>query len=654
MRFTVDPATPAEPPRAPRRRVISEWALLALVWLTVLGYAAYDLRRQRERLITQDLERLQGQTLAIEHNLVRQLEGVANALTGVRDELVQAGLQARADQLPARLKLLADAMPGVYALQVFDARGAVRASSRDDAIGSSFQTRAFIAPARASIDPRALYLSPPFQSATGHFTTVLARAIVDADDAFAGVVVAALDPDYFETVLRSAVYAQDARATMVHGDGTIIVSAPLQDATPGLNLNQPGSMFRRHVDARQPSSVQRGLLVGTGEHRLMAMRTIAPPHLRMDNALVVRVSRRTSDVLQPWRAEALLEALLLALGTATSAAWLFWHQHRRRLLERAAQAAAQAERESARRLEFGLRGADLGLWEWDLATDTVTPNAREMEMLGYEPRHEPLPAAFWRELMHPDDQPALEAVVREHLRGETPAYRIEHRFRHRDGRWIWVLDHAMVMERDAHGRPRRVVGTHLDISATKQSQLALETLNAQLETLSLTDGLTGVANRRQFDQALAVEWARGLRQRQPLALLMIDIDHFKRYNDQLGHPEGDACLRQVAQILSGCLRQPVERLMRYGGEEFAVLLADADAQAGARVAQRCEDAIAAAALPHPASPFAAVTVSIGVASRVPHPEGMPEELVHAADAALYQAKQAGRARVAVAPDAGLR
>lgn len=638
-------------PHAPARggRSAREWALLVLVWLLVLAYALDATRRTREQLIAQDLQRLQGQTLAIEHNLVRQLEGVSNALAGLRDTLAAGDAPAAADALPARLKLLADAIPGVHALQVLDARGSVVASSRPEPLGSQFELRANFSVVRDAASPDALYLSQPYQSARGSTSTVLSRAVTGAGGAFAGVVMAMLDPAYYETVLSSAVYAQDAQATMVHGDGTVIVSAPAQHAMPGLNLNQPGSMFRRHVDGRQTSSVQQGLLVGTNEHRLMAMRTIRPAHLRLDNALVVRVSRRTADVLQPWKAETLLESLLVLSGVLASGAWMAWHQHRRRQHERIAQASAQAERDSARRFEFGLRGADLGLCEWDLASDTVTVNAREMEMLGYESTQEPLPAAFWRQLLHPDDQPAFEAVVREHLRGETPAYRIEHRYRHKQGHWVWVLDHAMVMERNTEGRPRRMVGTHLDISASKHSQLALETLNAQLEALSLTDGLTGVANRRQFNQTLATEWARGLRQRQPLALLMIDLDHFKAYNDRLGHPEGDACLRAVAQILSACLRQPVEKLARYGGEEFAVLLADADAQAGARVAQRCLDAMRAAALPHPTSPLGPhVTLSIGVASQVPEPGHLLEQLVQAADAALYEAKQQGRARHVVA------
>ena len=626
--------------------------MFALLWLLIAVGVGYELWYTRRQLVAQDLGRLAGQTRAIESSLTRQLEGVSNALAGVRYDLVSGDTAPPMNSVPARLKLLADAMPGVGTLQVLDASGISIAASRPQLVGKDFQQREYFMTARDDPDPSVLRLSRPFRSILGHYAPVLSRTMIGVDGKFAGVVIASLDADYFETVLRSAVYAQDARATMVHGDGTVIVSAPAQDITPGQNLNQPGSMFRKHMDGGQISSLQQGLLVSTGERRLMAMRTIAPAELRMDHPLVVRVSRSTADVLQSWRYEARLEALLLALGLLASGTWLFWHQRKRSVFEGAAKATARIERDSARRLEFGLRGADLGLWEWDVPADTVSLNTREREMLGLAPTHKTLPIAFWRGLLHADDVAEVEAGMHQHLRGESQALRVEHRVRHADGHWIWVLSHAMVMERDAEDQALRVVGTHLDISARKQSQLALESLNAQLEALSLTDGLTGVANRRQFDLALAQEWARSLRHGQPLALLMIDIDHFKLYNDHLGHPEGDACLRSVAQLLSACLRQPVEQLTRYGGEEFAVLLTDADARAGAVVAQRCLRAVAAAQLRHPASPVGPyVTLSIGVASLRASPERSAEQLVQAADTALYEAKQQGRSRCVVAADA---
>lgn len=630
-----------------RRRSQREWVLWGLAWLLVLALAVYAEWRARAQSIAHDLERLQSQAQAMELHLARQLQSIGDALAGTQILLASEPSDVR--PVPERLKLLADAMPGVGALQIADRAGRVQAASRGGLAGRDVSQQDYFTAARDGGPDAGLYLSPPRRTVLNNFTAVLSRALYDAEGHFDGVVSASLDSAYLEIVLRAGLYAPDARATIVHGGGAIIVSSPLAGARPGQNLDVPGSMFRRHLDSGLAHSVQQGLLVGRDERRMVAMRTVSPPSLRLDHPIIVRMSRRTDDVLASWRTETRNELVLLLLAMGISGAWLRWHQGRRQQLERTERAAARAERESARRLEFGLRGADLGLWEWNLSDDTVSVNAREMEMLGYPPTDEPLRGEFWRGLVHPDDQIEADQAAAAHLRGETPSYRLEHRCRHSAGHWIWVLTHAMVMQRSARGRPLRVVGTHLDISERKRSQLELERMNAQLAALSLTDGLTGVANRRQFDQTLGQEWARGLRTHQPLTLLMLDVDHFKHYNDHLGHPEGDACLRAVAQVLSACLRHPMERLMRYGGEEFAVLLAAADAQTGARVAQRCLDALTHAQLPHPSSPLGPwVSISIGVASLQPRPELVAEQLVTAADAALYRAKQHGRARYEIA------
>ncbi len=632
-----------------RRRSHREWALWTCLCVLTLAFAAHTAWNRRELAIATDLGRLQGQAEAVERQLTLQLQAVDAALAGARqllpDEL------AHAHPTPAQLSLLADAMPGVRGMQLADRHGRVVAASQPEQVGRDVSRHGYFTTARAGRDGSTLHVSPPFRSVLGNFTTVLSRAMYAPDGTFAGVVSASLDVAYFEVVLRAVLYASDAGATIVHGSGAIVVSSPLDDARPGTNLDAPGSHFRAHMQSGRPHSLLRAQMGPGNDLHMVAMRSVAPPTLQLDQPLVVRMSRRSDAVLAPWWTETRNELMLLLLGMAISGVWLRWHQGRRHLQERTERNAARSERESARRLEFGLRGADLGLWEWNLEDDTIAVNAREMEMLGYPPADAPLRADFWRALLHPDDQAEADQATAAHLRNETPSYRLEHRLRHRDGHWLWVLTHAMVMQRNGRGEPTRVVGTHLDISDRKRSQLELERINAQLAALSLTDGLTGVANRRQFDQTLALEWSRGLRNRQPLALLMLDVDHFKRYNDHLGHPEGDAALRAVAQLLSACLRNPVEKLMRYGGEEFAVLLVNADARAGARVAQRCLDAIAQARLPHPDSPLSPwISVSIGVASLVPQPEHLAEQLVMAADAALYRAKQQGRARYETATD----
>jgi diguanylate cyclase (GGDEF)-like protein len=169
--------------------------------------------------------------------------------------------------------------------------------------------------------------------------------------------------------------------------------------------------------------------------------------------------------------------------------------------------------------------------------------------------------------------------------------------------------------------------------------------NRLLQKLLSTDALTGIANRRHFDQAMAEEWRRCARVRVPLSLLMIDVDYFKRYNDHLGHLRGDECLRQLAAILTRVGRRPGDLVARYGGEEFVYLLPDTDAKGAMQVAERLRSEVQAAGILHPASPLGVcVTVSIGVASALP-PAGTVNDLVALADRALYVAKEEGRNRI---------
>lgn len=173
----------------------------------------------------------------------------------------------------------------------------------------------------------------------------------------------------------------------------------------------------------------------------------------------------------------------------------------------------------------------------------------------------------------------------------------------------------------------------------------LEAMNAKLEALSNTDTLTGIANRRSFDHTLAQEWNRALRAGRPLALIMLDVDHFKHYNDYYGHLAGDECLNALAGTLFRAERRAGELVARYGGEEFVVLVPDMAEQEALATARHIQREIWKLALPHAETAPGIVTVSLGVASVLPLTEAAPECLVRQADAALYRAKHLGRNRV---------
>jgi diguanylate cyclase (GGDEF)-like protein len=185
--------------------------------------------------------------------------------------------------------------------------------------------------------------------------------------------------------------------------------------------------------------------------------------------------------------------------------------------------------------------------------------------------------------------------------------------------------------------------------ADRTAQLQL--VNRQLEALSTTDALTGLANRRHFDTVLANEWARASRLGQPLAIGLLDVDWFKKYNDHYGHQAGDDCLRQVARVLSGTISRPGDLVARYGGEEFVFIALATDLENVTKMAHRVCEALRRAGLPHALSDFAYVTASIGVASTLPGPDDSAEDLLRAADRALYAAKGLGRNQVVSEPAA---
>lgn len=202
-----------------------------------------------------------------------------------------------------------------------------------------------------------------------------------------------------------------------------------------------------------------------------------------------------------------------------------------------------------------------------------------------------------------------------------------------------------------------LIAAYLRLAAVRSAEIEelvkartrkLHETNNKLANLSMTDGLTDIANRRNFDSHLAVEWKRGIREQQPLTLMLIDIDCFKAYNDHYGHLQGDNCLRRVARVLQNQTSRPRDLVARYGGEEFALILPTTDCAAKS-LGEQCRAAVESLALPHIASTVSGIiTVSVGIASLTPQRGSQPVDLIALADQALYHAKATGRNRVVLA------
>jgi diguanylate cyclase (GGDEF)-like protein len=223
--------------------------------------------------------------------------------------------------------------------------------------------------------------------------------------------------------------------------------------------------------------------------------------------------------------------------------------------------------------------------------------------------------------------------------------RLEERQMHlSDGRWLVAR-----VRPSTDGGSLAVIS---DITQTKQAEEKLSELNQRLALLASTDGLTGLVNRRGYDNELAREYARSKRNGEPLSLLLIDVDKFKAYNDTYGHPAGDECLRAVAKCLKSVFKRPTDIVARYGGEEFAAILPGTPAEGARMLAEELLQTVRSLNMPHIGSQSGRVTVSAGLASSGGAlPSRGREELARMADGALYTAKASGRDRVRSAEDA---
>jgi diguanylate cyclase (GGDEF)-like protein/PAS domain S-box-containing protein len=279
---------------------------------------------------------------------------------------------------------------------------------------------------------------------------------------------------------------------------------------------------------------------------------------------------------------------------------------------------------------------------FDERFDRVYISSACQTLLGYTPSE--LIGGTLKDITHPDDWPLLEASVVIPLCQGSPHVRASFRGICKNGSQIWLETSGQPL----HNAKGFVLVTR-DVSERKQFEASLEQANAQLESFAREDALTGLPNRRRFDEAFETEWNRACRNAEPLGLLMIDIDHFKAFNDAFGHPEGDRCLRSVADALKAILRRPGDVAARYGGEEFTIILPNTDSSGAAVMASRASDAVRALFIPQSFEKETFVTISVGVASCIPKlTGGVSHDLLLRADAALYEAKHAGRNQVRLA------
>ena len=618
-----------------QRTVKAEWLILSFVLMFSGLLIAYFIWNERSLLMASNVERMRLQTLIIDENLSRQLDGVRSALDSARSALRDTS-GCTADCRRILLQSLKRAMPGVRALLVVDRRGAI-VMSDDDLRDRRLDDRNFTSMVENMRDADTLYLSQPYENTPGVFNIKLSMAMVNADGGNNGAVSAILNPEYFDAVMRSALYAPDMNSAITEDSGRRILFVPADPAAMRNPSAAPDPFFLRHRASGRSDTVLDGAAVN-GERRLVVQRTMLLKGLGLDRTLVVSLGRNQAVINLGWHSMAWTCVLAWLLFGSMSSGALFLMQRRRRALGDIESAHAEAQAAAAAKIETALNGANMGLWDWDMTSDTRVVDGRAAAMLGYTLEEQYAETLHWRRLVHADDIPGLDAALAAHLADGSRSYEAEYRMRHRAGHWVWLQSRGRIVERAPDGAPLRMLGTRMDISARKLAE-------AEIAHLAFYDGLTNLPNRRLLLDRLHHAIAKAARSGSRGAVLFVDLDNFKSLNDTMGHDMGDRLLEMVAFRLQEVTRE-TDTVARLGGDEFVILLEDlgADPQQAldnaAHVAGKVLDALSRA-YPLDGHDLRS-TPSIGVVLFGQEHHTI-NDLLRQADMAMYEAKAAGRA-----------
>ncbi len=547
-------------------------------------------------------------------------------LIGLRDRVATDGTGAKAlDQLKMQMRVQAEADPSLHGLFVIDENGRWLANtSAGTSPDVNYADRDFFIHARDHLD-NAPFIGAPVRSRTdGSWLLTISRRLSHPDGSFAGVVLASISMDLFQQFYGRFDVGPHGSIALANDDGVLIVRHPYEEANIGLDISHGGFFSTANVMDQAGSVEFKSVL--DREVRMASFERVKRYHV------VVVVTHQKDDVLAAWRgrSQAALTLLCLVIVLVTA---LGYHL------------CSQVDERSKAEAQYRLLAEN--------ASDAIICVNSEGErsyvspsfsaMTGWTPAE--LAGMRRHDMVFTDDQAAIDDVLGGLDAGDaSPTCRYRHFTKGRGLIWVEMRARAAAAKRD--GVLDYILNIR-DISTQKLAEEELAEANAELSAMTLSDALTGISNRRNFDQTLRREWRRAMRNARPLALLMIDADHFKAYNDRYGHVLGDECLKLIAQLLAAGVRRAGDVVARYGGEEFAAILPDLTAEKAAIVAERMRMSLVEAAIAHDGNTDGIVTVSIGVASLVPGRGLEPRELIALADEALYRAKEDGRNRVVV-------
>lgn len=527
--------------------------------------------------------------------------------------------------------------PQLHGLFVYDESGRWIAHSQQDTSSNAIGSAHGYFQHHRTHASRAVLIGAPVRSkATQEWIVPVSRRVNTPDGRFAGVVLATIKLSHFSAYHQQFNIGKEGLIAMNLTSGELMARRPLSADLIGNSLANT-RMFKEHFSRYLNGTVTAPSPLD-GIVRQYAFR-------RLDHYPVFVVSAIPVDeILAGWRQRMLLQSGLVLSMTCAIAAGGY-------TLVRQVKMQTIAKKK-LNESYVKIKNLELALDEHAIVaiTDTnhkiIHANNRFCAVSKYS-RGELLgqDAAIVSSGFHSD---AFLMQVRATI-DSGKVWKGETKNKAKDGSFYWCSS-SVVPFLDESGKPYQYVSIRTDITAQKQAEeqlvkakYILEKHNSHLELLSNQDGLTGLSNRRQFDSSLKEEAARATRTKLSLALLMIDVDYFKKYNDRYGHPAGDVCLQQVAHALTINIKRPGDVVARYGGEEFAVLLPNTNLDGARVVAENIRSTLLNLAVPHTDNPFGIVTVSIGFHALVPKTcESVILDLIPGADQALYAAKAAGR------------
>ena len=517
----------------------------------------------------------------------------------------------------------------IHDLLVLDEKGDWLVSS--GAMGRNLGDREYFRHHLQSTSRDAFVGHPVKSVIDGEWVTTVSRRFNHPDGRFAGVVVASIGAAYFEEFYRQFDIGVNGTISVLSADG--ITQARIPDDGTNVGRDVSDGPFFRGTRSGAPSGVYHFRSALDGLQRLsFYQRSERYP-------FILLATKAQDEVLAPWR-RATVTRMLFVLGLVILIAVMGLYLVRQLLQGQRMAVAIAAKEADFRVLAEGSSDmvTRIGL---DERVRYASPSS--VRIVGWRP--DQLVGTPALAGVNALDMPQVGETVAALKCGEVEEARVSFRTRHREKSEVW-LESTLRVTRKVSGEIDGVVAISRDITEQKD-------IEGKLATLAIEDGLTGLANRRRFDERLLEEWGRAYRERSSLALLMIDLDHFKAYNDEYGHLAGDECLRSVARILSAEAQRTTDLAARFGGEEFVVLLPNTDAAGCARIGERLRRAIREAAIPHaPNLPSGLVTASIGGAICRPGNDRSASHvtLIEAADRALYAAKDGGRDRLTMAAE----